>query len=145
MKLKGNNRFQRKFWQRMISIQALILLLMLPGILFPEINYAQTKGALHINLGSAAAGVEIQIDGISRGTADNNGKLYISDIVNGKHKIKIKKDGKTLLEFPQYTRPEVFEDSTVPSILTSGDHKKIENWRLEQALQNTKKNRPDML
>ncbi|UCG58597.1 MAG: tRNA (guanosine(37)-N1)-methyltransferase TrmD [Phycisphaerales bacterium] len=50
-----------------------------------------------------------------------------------------------LLEYPQYTRPEVFRDMKVPDILLSGDHGKIAQWRREQALERTKRWRPDLL
>jgi tRNA (guanine37-N1)-methyltransferase len=50
-----------------------------------------------------------------------------------------------LLEYPQYTRPEVFRDMKVPEILLSGDHAKIAEWRRQQALERTKKWRPDLL
>jgi tRNA (guanine37-N1)-methyltransferase len=50
-----------------------------------------------------------------------------------------------LLEYPQYTRPEVFRDMKVPDILLSGDHAKIAEWRRQQALERTKKWRPDLL
>ena len=49
-----------------------------------------------------------------------------------------------LLEYPQYTRPEVFEDMTVPEVLLSGDHKKIAKWRLGRSLEKTRKARPDL-
>jgi len=49
-----------------------------------------------------------------------------------------------LLEYPQYTRPEVFRDMKVPEILLSGDHGKIEKWRKEQSLERTKQWRPDI-
>ena len=50
-----------------------------------------------------------------------------------------------LLEYPQYTRPEVFRGMKVPDILLSGDHGKIAQWRRQQALERTKKWRPDLL
>ncbi len=50
-----------------------------------------------------------------------------------------------LLEYPQYTRPEVFRDMKVPDILLSGDHGKIAQWRRDQALQRTRQHRPDLL
>ena len=50
-----------------------------------------------------------------------------------------------LLEYPQYTRPEDFRGMKVPGILLSGDHGKIARWRRQQALQRTKKYRPDLL
>ncbi len=49
------------------------------------------------------------------------------------------------LEYPQYTRPEVFRGMKVPDILLSGDHGKIAEWRRQQALERTKKQRPDLL
>jgi tRNA (guanine37-N1)-methyltransferase len=50
-----------------------------------------------------------------------------------------------LLEYPQYTRPEVFRDMKVPDILLSGDHAKIAQWRKTQAVERTKRWRPDLL
>jgi tRNA (guanine37-N1)-methyltransferase len=49
-----------------------------------------------------------------------------------------------LLAPPLFTRPEIFKDRKVPAILMSGDHKKIETWRLEQSLERTQKLRPDL-
>jgi len=49
-----------------------------------------------------------------------------------------------LLEYPQYTRPEVFRGIKVPDILLSGNHAKITQWRRQQALERTKKWRPDL-
>ncbi len=49
-----------------------------------------------------------------------------------------------LLEYPQYSRPEVWHDKKVPEVLLSGHHKKIEEWRLEQSVQRTKERRPDL-
>lgn len=50
-----------------------------------------------------------------------------------------------LLEFPQYTRPEIYRGDAVPSILLSGDHSKINRWRLQQSLGKTWLRRPDLL
>ena len=50
-----------------------------------------------------------------------------------------------LLEYPQYTRPEVFRGMKVPDVLLSGDHKKINEWRRQMAVEQTKKHRPDLL
>ena len=49
-----------------------------------------------------------------------------------------------LLEYPQYTRPPEFLGKKVPEILLSGDHKKIEKWRFEKSVEETKLRRPDM-
>lgn len=50
-----------------------------------------------------------------------------------------------MLEYPQYTRPEVFRGIRVPDVLLSGHHKNIETWRKEESLKVTSKKRPDML
>ena len=50
-----------------------------------------------------------------------------------------------LLEYPQYTRPEVFLDKKVPEILISGHHENINKWREEKKLEITKQKRPDLL
>ena len=50
-----------------------------------------------------------------------------------------------LLEHPQYSRPPVWNGREVPKILLSGDHKKVEQWRREQSVLRTLKNRPDLL
>lgn len=50
-----------------------------------------------------------------------------------------------LLEYPQYTRPEVWEDMPVPPVLLSGHHKNIQQWRLEQSIIVTREKRPDLL
>ncbi len=63
------------------------------------------------------------------------------------------KDGSTteesfsqgLLEYPQYTRPEVFEGQQVPEVLRSGNHQMIDKWRREQSLKRTLEKRPDLL
>jgi len=65
----------------------------------------------------------------------------------------LKKDGVTanesfehnLLEYPQYTKPDLFNGHAVPPVLKSGNHKKILAWQHEQAMEKTKKLRPDLL
>lgn len=52
--------------------------------------------------------------------------------------------GNGLLEYPQYSRPEVWHDKPVPAVLLSGDHAKVDAWRLEQSLLRTKERRPDL-
>ncbi len=49
-----------------------------------------------------------------------------------------------LLEYPQYTRPPVFNGKEVPSILLSGHHENIDTWRLERSLELTRERRPDL-
>lgn len=53
--------------------------------------------------------------------------------------------GDGLLEFPQYSRPEVWNGRAVPKILLSGDHAKVDAWRREQSLIRTAERRPDLL
>lgn len=50
-----------------------------------------------------------------------------------------------LLEYPHYTRPQVFEGQEVPSVLLSGDHEKIRLWRRTESLRRTLERRPDLL
>src|SRR3954462_14025970 len=50
-----------------------------------------------------------------------------------------------LLDFPQYTRPAEFRGFTVPPVLLSGHHGEIEKWRRQQALERTRRHRPDLL
>lgn len=50
-----------------------------------------------------------------------------------------------LLEYPQYSRPEIWHEKKVPEILLSGHHANIEKWRREQSIIRTAKNRPDLL
>ena len=50
-----------------------------------------------------------------------------------------------LLEYPQYTRPAFFRGQDVPAILTSGDHGAVARWRSEQAIERTRRRRPDLL
>lgn len=49
-----------------------------------------------------------------------------------------------LLEYPQYTRPRLFEGLEIPAVLTSGDHRKITDWRREKAEEITRTRRPDL-
>ena len=50
-----------------------------------------------------------------------------------------------LLEYPQYTRPQVFMGLEVPEVLVSGDHKKVDDWRRNKSIELTKKNRPELI
>lgn len=49
-----------------------------------------------------------------------------------------------LLEYPQYSRPEIWRDKKVPEILLSGNHAKVDEWRLAQSIERTKRLRPDL-
>lgn len=50
-----------------------------------------------------------------------------------------------LLEYPQYTRPEIWMDEKVPEVLLSGHHKNISDWRLKKSIEITENRRPDMI
>jgi len=50
-----------------------------------------------------------------------------------------------LLEYPHYTRPNLFEGRAIPEVLTSGDHGRVDAWRREQAMELTRRRRPDLL
>ncbi len=50
-----------------------------------------------------------------------------------------------LIEYPQYTKPPLYESQAVPDILLSGDHKKVADWRITEAIKKTSSQRPDML
>ena len=49
-----------------------------------------------------------------------------------------------LLEYPQYSRPEIWDGEAVPPVLLTGHHKNIQKWRLEQSIELTKERRPDL-
>jgi tRNA (guanine37-N1)-methyltransferase len=77
----------------------------------------------------------VLIDSVSR---------YVEGVLS-QESIKEESFSNDLLEYPQYTRPEVFEGEKVPEVLLSGHHENIENWRKEQSLKITKQKRPDLL
>src|SRR3989440_10980397 len=53
--------------------------------------------------------------------------------------------GNSLLDFPHYTRPAEFRGWTVPEVLIGGNHAEVAKWRRQQALEKTRRNRPDLL
>ena len=69
---------------------------------------------------------------------------YIDGVLN-QESIKEESFSNGLLEYPQYTRPEIFEGQKVPEILLSGHHENIEKWRKEKSLEVTAKKRPDLI
>ena len=77
----------------------------------------------------------VLIDSVSR---------YIDGIIN-KESIEEESFSNGLLEYPQYTRPEIFENEKVPDVLISGHHKNIEDWRKYQSLKNTFLKRSELL
>ncbi len=60
------------------------------------------------------------------------------------HQESFSGDLENLLEYPHYTKPQIWRGREVPEILTKGHHKKINDWRKERAIEITKKNRPDL-
>ena len=77
----------------------------------------------------------VLIDSVSR---------YIEGVIN-QDSIQEESFSNGLLEYPQYTRPEVFEGEKVPDVLLSGHHKNIEKWRKDKSIEITKIKRPDLL
>ena len=51
---------------------------------------------------------------------------------------------RNLLEYPQYTKPQKWEEKDIPDVLLSGDHAKIKDWRLSQSEDITRRRRPDL-
>ncbi|MCD8052531.1 MAG: tRNA (guanosine(37)-N1)-methyltransferase TrmD [Lachnospiraceae bacterium] len=78
----------------------------------------------------------VMIDAISR---------LVPGVLNNQESATFESFHDNLLEYPQYTRPEIFEDMRVPEILLSGHHANIERWRREQSLLRTWQRRPDLL
>ena len=100
-----------------------------------------TENALEISLGSfVLSGGEIaasaMIDSITRLIPGTLG-----------HEMPALQDSFTedLLDYPHYTRPELFRNISVPKVLVSGNHHEINKWRLKQALGRTYQRRPDLL
>lgn len=75
------------------------------------------------------------IDAISR---------YIDGVIN-KQSVEEESFSNGLLEYPQYTRPEIFLNKKVPEVLLSGHHRNIEDWRRKESLKITFLNRPDLI
>lgn len=69
---------------------------------------------------------------------------YVEGVLN-KESIEEESFQDELLEYPQYTRPEIFKERKVPDILVSGHHEKIKKWRRIQAINRTYRKRPDLL
>lgn len=77
----------------------------------------------------------VMIDAIAR---------LVPGVLNNDESAQTESFGNGLLEYPQYSRPRIWHDKEVPPVLLSGDHKKVEEWRLEQSLIRTKERRPDL-
>ena len=69
----------------------------------------------------------------------------IPGVLGDKNSLNFESFAGNLLEYPQYTRPASFRGLRVPAILLSGNHTKIQSWKKKQALERTKRKRPDLL
>ena len=78
----------------------------------------------------------VMIDAISR---------KVDGVLNNSESSEIETFYDNLLEYPQYTRPEVWEGERVPEVLLSGNHGKIEEWRRQKSIERTCDFRPDLL
>jgi tRNA (guanine37-N1)-methyltransferase len=77
----------------------------------------------------------VMIDAISR---------LVPGVLNNSDSAETESFQDGLLEYPQYSRPEEWMGKKVPEILLSGDHKKVDEWRLEKAIERTRQRRPDL-
>ncbi len=77
----------------------------------------------------------VMIDAIAR---------LVPGVLNNDESAMTESFNNNLLEYPQYSRPEEWMGKKVPPILLSGDHKKVDEWRLEQSIIRTKERRPDL-
>lgn len=77
----------------------------------------------------------VLIDSVSR---------YVDGVLN-KESVEEESFSNGLLEYPQYTRPEIFLDKRVPEVLISGHHENIKKWRIEKSIDITKSKRPELL
>ena len=77
----------------------------------------------------------VMIDAISR---------FVPGVLNNEESSQFESMQDNLLEYPHYTRPEVWHEKQVPPVLLAGNHDKIQSWRLEQSVKRTKERRPDL-
>jgi tRNA (guanine37-N1)-methyltransferase len=68
----------------------------------------------------------------------------IPGIIGNKESVNEESFENGLLEYPQYTKPQIWEEKNVPNVLLSGDHAKIKDWRLSKSEAITRDRRPDM-
>lgn len=103
-------------------------------ILESEVDEEWSIGDYILSGGELAA--LVMIDAISR---------LVPGVVKEEESVTQDSLSSGLLKYPQYTRPEVYLDKTVPEVLLSGNHRSIDDWRLQQALGKTWLKRPDLL
>ena len=68
----------------------------------------------------------------------------LSGVIGNPHSLSEESFERNLLEYPQYTKPQKWEETEIPSVLLTGDHKKIRDWRLAQSEDITRRRRPDL-
>ena len=81
-------------------------------------------------------GAAVLIDAVSR---------FVPGVLNNEESSQFESLQDNLLEYPQYTRPEVWHGKAVPPVLLTGDHAKIEAYRRSESLKRTRERRPDLL
>jgi len=69
----------------------------------------------------------------------------IDGVLGSEESLEVESFDDNLLEYPQYTRPAVWEGISVPEVLLSGNHAEVDKWRKEQRLKITQERRPDLL
>lgn len=77
----------------------------------------------------------VLIDAVSR---------LVPGVLNNGESAQTESHANGLLEYPQYSRPEIWHERRVPEVLLSGHHANIEKWRMEQSLERTKERRPEL-
>lgn len=77
----------------------------------------------------------VMIDAVSR---------LVPGVLNNGESAQTESHANGLLEYPQYSRPEIWHEKKVPEVLLSGHHANIEKWRMEQSLARTKARRPEL-
>lgn len=78
----------------------------------------------------------VLIDGVVR---------LLPEVLSSEESFQDESHYKGYLEYPQYTRPSIFQDHEVPDVLLSGNHGEIEKWRKQEAIKNTLIKRPDLI
>ena len=68
----------------------------------------------------------------------------VPGVLNNENSAQTDSFGNGLLEYPQYSRPELWHGRAVPPVLLSGDHARVDAWRLEQSLMRTRERRPEL-
>ena len=69
----------------------------------------------------------------------------LSGVLGSEESLEKESFDDNLLEYPQYTRPAVWEGIKVPEVLLSGDHAEVDKWRQQKRIEITKERRPDLL